>query len=241
MNPQPPMPPSSPPRARWKLLAARLRRALGLAAYHREPFPGSAAYWDQRYASGGDSGAGSYGKFAAFKARTLNALFAEHGVRSVVEFGSGDGNQLASLQVEDYLGVDVSAEAVARCRARFAGQPGRQFLLAADYRDDDPGRRRFDAALSLDVIYHLIEDPVYEAYMRRLFDAAERLVIVYSSNHEDPLRREAVHVRHREFTRWVAQNAPQWRRVQHIPNEFPFRGDHREGSFADFHVFARAG
>lgn len=236
------MPPSPPPARRpWTQLAARLRRALGLAAHHREPFPGSAAYWDQRYARGGDSGAGSYGKFAAFKARTLNALFAEHGVRSVVEFGSGDGNQLASLQVEDYLGVDVSAEAVARCRARFAGQPGRRFLLADEYPGDAADRPRFDAALSLDVIYHLIEDEVYEAYMRRLFDAAERLVIVYASNHEDPLRREAVHVRHREFTRWVAAHAPQWRRIQHIPNEFPFRGDHREGSFADFHVFARTG
>ena len=229
---------SSPlPRRPWRQLVERARRALGIAAHHREPFAGSAEYWNERYTRGGDSGAGSYGKFAAFKARTLNALFTEHGVRSVVEFGSGDGNQLASLQVEDYLGVDVSAEAVARCRQRFAGQPGRQFVLAEEYR----AQRRFDAALSLDVIYHLIEDEVYEAYMRRLFAAAERLVVVYSSNHEDPLRREAVHVRHREFTRWVAHEAPQWQCVRHIPNEFPFRGDHREGSFADFHVFARAG
>jgi hypothetical protein len=236
------MSPSSPPhRNRLRQLAERVRRVLGRAAHHREPFPGSAEYWNERYARGGDSGAGSYGKFAAFKSRTLNALFAEHGIHSVVEFGCGDGNQLASLQVDDYLGVDVSPQAIARCRDRFAGQPGRQFLLAGDYRDDDTGRRRFDAALSLDVIYHLIEDPVYEAYMRRLFDAAERLVIVYASNHEDPLRREAVHVRHREFTRWVAANTPQWQRVKHIPNEFPFRGDHREGSFADFHVFAHAG
>lgn len=231
------MPETSPPRRRWQQLVTRARAALGRAAHLRDPFPGSARYWEERYAKGGDSGAGSYGKFAAFKARTLNALFAEFGVRSVVEFGSGDGNQLASLQVEDYLGVDVSAQAVSRCRERFAGVPGRAFVLADDYRAE----RRFDAALSLDVIYHLVEDPVYEAYMRRLFDAAERLVIVYSSDQDDPLRREAVHVRHREFTRWVAAEAPKWRRLRHIPNEFPFRGDHREGSFADFHVFCRSG
>ena len=88
-----------------------LRRGTGRPA-DAAAFPGSAAYWNQRYVQGGDSGVGSYGRFAAFKARVLNQLFVEHGVHSVVEFGCGDGNQLASLVVDDYLGVDVSPEAM---------------------------------------------------------------------------------------------------------------------------------
>jgi len=213
-----------------------LRRGTGRPA-DAAAFPGSAAYWNQRYVQGGDSGVGSYGRFAAFKARVLNQLFVEHGVHSVVEFGCGDGNQLASLVVDDYLGVDVSPEAIARCRARFAGAPGRAFVLSGDYDD----KRSHDAALSLDVVYHLTEDVVFESYMRRLFSAASKLVVVYSSNHEDGAQRAAAHVRHREFTRWVAAHAPGWRLQRHIPNEFPYKGDYRQGSFADFHVFVPAG
>jgi cyclopropane fatty-acyl-phospholipid synthase-like methyltransferase len=152
----------------------------------------------------------------------------------VIEFGCGDGNQLAALVVDDYLGVDLSAVAIEACRSRYAGVPGRRFTLLSDYRDEQA-----DGALSLDVIYHLIEDASFERYMQQLFAAARRVVIVYSSNHDDPEQTEAVHVRHREFTRWVAAHAPAWRRVRHIANEFPFRGDYRSGSFADFHVFVR--
>ena len=57
-------------------------------------FPGSESYWDQRYLSGGTSGAGSYGKFAEFKAEILNDFVRENGVMSIVEYGCGDGNQL---------------------------------------------------------------------------------------------------------------------------------------------------
>jgi hypothetical protein len=41
---------------------------------------------------------------------------------------------------------------------------------------------RFDLELSLDVIYHLVEDEVFDAYMRSLFAHAGRFVVIYSSN-----------------------------------------------------------
>ncbi len=57
-------------------------------------FPGSNKYWTQRYAEGGNSGAGSYGKFARFKAEVINKFVSEREIKSVIEFGCGDGNQL---------------------------------------------------------------------------------------------------------------------------------------------------
>src|SRR5690625_7083258 len=68
----------------------------------------SQEYWEQRYASGVHSGAGSYKKFAQFKADTLNRFVSEHGIRTVTEFGCGDGNQLLLAQYPQYLGIDVS-------------------------------------------------------------------------------------------------------------------------------------
>jgi hypothetical protein len=214
-------------------LARRLRAVLGLGA--AQPFAGSTDYWRERYSKGGDSGAGSYGKFAEFKARVLNAWFRETGLSSAVEFGCGDGNQLKLLEVADYLGVDVSPLAVARCRAAFAGLPGRRFTLADDYAGE-----RADCALSLDVIYHLVEDEAFDRYMRRLFAAATRCVVIYSSNQIGNATTDGAHVRHRRFTDWVMQHEPGWKLERHVPNEHPYRGDWRTGSFADFYIYVPA-
>jgi len=209
-------------------VARRLRSSRGQAP---GSFVGSAEYWRQRYARGGDSGPGSYGKFAEFKARVLNAFFAEEGIATVIEFGSGDGNQLKLLTVPDYLGVDISAAAVAACRATFAETPGRRFVLADDYRGE-----RAECSLSLDVIYHLVEDAAFERHMHQLFAAATRSVVIYSSNREADAA-DGKHVRHRPFTEWVAHHEPGWTLQRHVPNDFPFTGDYRSGSFADFFFY----
>ena len=54
-------------------------------------FAGSGNYWDKRYQKGRDSGEGSYGELALFKAKVLNEFVREKEIRSVIEFGSGDG------------------------------------------------------------------------------------------------------------------------------------------------------
>lgn len=199
-------------------------------------FPGSAAYWRQRYAEGGDSGIGSYGKFARFKAAVLNELFADESITGAIEFGCGDGHQVTLLQVPDYLGVDISAEAIARCRRRFDGQPGRRFIVADEYCGE-----RAPCTLSLDVVYHLVEDSAFHDHMRQLFDAATQLVVVYSSNRDSDPDADGPHIRHRQFTRWVDTHAAPWKLHRVISNPHPFRGDYASGSFADFFVFVPRG
>ncbi len=198
------------------------------------PFLGSDRYWEQRYVSGGDSGPGSYGKFALFKAEILNGFVAEHEVRSVIEFGCGDGNQLELAAYPVYLGVDVSEAAIARCRERFRADPSKTFQLAKDY-----DGHRAELALSLDVIFHLVEDDVFERYMEALFQAATRFVIIYSSNRDEPADRESMHVRHRRFSSWIDAHAPGWTLMAHVPNRYPNQGDYRTGSFSDFFIYRR--
>jgi SAM-dependent methyltransferase len=197
-------------------------------------FHGSGSYWEERYAKGGSSGVGSYGKFAEFKAEVINAFVAERNVRSVIELGCGDGNQLALANYPEYLGFDVSEVAIDLCRRRFASDPSRRFAAMSRYAGEQA-----DLALSLDVIYHLVEDDVFEQYMRMLFAAARRYVIVYSSDTEDDAEHGAAHVRHRQFSRWIGQNLPEWRLLERIPNRYPYRGDYREGSFSDFFIYGR--
>jgi len=208
-------------------LVEQMRRQLG--------FKGSAAYWDARYRAGGTSGAGSYGRLAAFKAEVLNEFVLSRGIRTIVEFGCGDGAQLALAAYPDYVGVDVSPAAVRLCTERFAGDPTKRFLLA-DTLPKPFGP--FDLALSLDVIYHLVENATFEAYMRGLFAAAGSHVVIYASDRDQP--GPSPHVRHRAFTPWVALHRPDWRYAGRVPNQYPFDpADPDETSFADFHFFEK--
>lgn len=205
-----------------------LRRAV--RALRRKPFPGSADYWEERYAGGGDSGAGSYGIIAEFKAQVLNDFVEQRRVRTVLELGCGDGHQLSLAKYPSYVGLDVSNTAVEHCRARFADDVAKSFQV---YK---PGSLDLVAelTLSLDVLLHLVEDAVFETYMRDLFGAATRYVGIFSPDRDG--RPGAPHVRYRRFTPWVATNAPDWQLLLTVEN--PHKGDE---SVADFHFFELRG
>jgi SAM-dependent methyltransferase len=215
--------------------ARKLAQLPVVARSRRLAFRGSALYWEARFRDGGTSGSGSSGRLAEFKAAILNEFVRTKGIRTVMEFGCGDGAQLELSAYPEYAGVDVAAASVERCSARFAHDPTKRFYLA-DALPNDLGT--FDLTLSLDVIYHLIEDSVFDSYMRSLFVRSHRHAVIYASNYDGTT--DAPHVRHRKFTSWIAKNAPDWQPTGHIPNRFPFDPNRPDDtSFADFHFFTR--
>lgn len=187
-------------------------------------------YWERRYREGGNSGPGSYNHLARFKADVLNDFVAREGIQSVIEFGCGDGNQLALARYPSYTGYDVSPTAIAICRAAFPEDSTKEFHLLSEY-----DGRQADLALSLDVIFHLVEDDVFVRYMKTLFGSASRFVAIYSSDRDDDTLDR--HVRHRNFSKWVAESRPDWRLAQHIPNRHPYDGDYARTSFADLFIY----
>jgi SAM-dependent methyltransferase len=204
-----------------------------LTKIRQTPFTSSSAYWETRYKKGHTSGAGSYGRLAMFKADFLNGFVRDKGIRSVIDFGCGDGNQLKISQYPSYTGVDVSMTSVNLCRGIFAADPTKKFVVASEFTPELTA----ELAISLDVIYHLVEDEVFDAYMRRLFASARRFVIVYSSDFDSSSPAE--HVRQRNFTAWVRENAPHWKQVSFTANPYPYdESNPAETSFADFYVFA---
>lgn len=198
------------------------------------PFPGSEQYWIERYEAGRTSGAGSYNELAEFKAEVINAFVTKHGIESVMEFGCGDGNQLKLADYPVYTGFDVSPRAVELCREIFRGDDAKRFLLMEDYRSQTA-----ELTLSLDVIYHLVEDEVFESYMSVLFEASERFVIVYSTNSDTREEKQVRHVRHRVFSEWVDANAGSWHLLEHIPNKYPPDESGTRGSSADFYIYEK--
>lgn len=204
-------------------------RRVHLAWTHNR-FPGSKTFWRDNYREGGHSGFGSLGELAAFKARVLNDFVASHGIESVIELGCGDGNQLALAEYPQYTGLDISPDAIKLCIERFAGDKSKAFFVYDGEGFHDPiGRFRAELAISLDVVFHLVEDDVFETYMQDLFGMAERFVVIYSVNDErwfpDPYSRA------RRFTDWIDEHRPDWKLIQHIPNEYPSE------SWSEFYVF----
>ena len=197
-----------------------------------QSFTGSSEYWENRYASGGNSGVGSYNKFAEFKAEILNTFIIKNNLNSVIEFGCGDGNQLLLANYPAYIGLDVSHTVIDSCKVRFLTDTSKTFKLMAEY-----GGETADLSLSLDVIYHLVEDEIFENYMRMLFKSADRYVIIYASDSEENKGYEGTHVRHRKFTKWIKENMSNCKLIEHIANKYPYEGDYRTGSFADFYVY----
>jgi hypothetical protein len=157
------------------------------------------------------------------------------GVQSVVEFGRGDGTQLALAEYPFYVGIDVAESSISACRQRLAGDATKSFFLPSEM---PANLGSFDLVLSLDVIYHLVEDKVFDAYMGSLFAHAGRFVAIYSSNKVEP--GDSLHVRHRLFTRWIEVHEPQWRKTGYLPNKYPWDpAQSAETTFADFYFFER--
>jgi SAM-dependent methyltransferase len=190
----------------------------------------SASFWEQRYASGGNSGTGSEGENAAFKAEFLNDFVVDHAVRDVVEYGCGDGRQLAFANYPKYTGLDVSATAIRMCEQRFAGDPAKEFHLLPL-----PWPVAADLVLSLDVIYHLTEQDVYVQHMHDVFNSALQWVVLYTtdSDYLDPSLYSAGHVRHWPVEAYVAKAFPAWKPEDVFLNPRPELGG------SDFFVYRR--
>lgn len=195
-------------------------------------FGSSGNYWERRYRAGLNSGQGSYGNLAAYKAQFLNRFVEKYGVESVIEFGCGDGNQLALAHYPRYLGLDVSRTAIEICSRRFRDDASKSFLWYDPALTINPANfLQADLTLSLDVIYHLTEQHVYDKYLEDLFSVARRFTIVYSSDHDQPS--SARHVRHRSFTRDVERRFASFRLVSSPANPLKAK------TFASFFAFER--
>lgn len=199
----------------------------------RMAYSDSANFWEDNYAQGHTSGEGSYGALAEGKRQYLNKLVQDRAVGSVIEFGCGDGNQLSLTEYPRYIGLDVSRTAIGLCQRRFRTDESKSFFLYdGTCFTDRAGLFTADLALSLDVVYHLTEDAVYHAYLRHLFAAGRRFVVVYSTNKK--ITDTAPHVRHRYFTPWVEANCPGWRLATITT------GPNSDDARADFYLYERS-
>ena len=99
------------------------------------------------------------------------------------------------------------------------------------------------------MIFHLIEDEVFENYMRALFGAAKKFVIIYSSDSDDnsATTDAAIHFKNRVFTHFVKENFPEWTLREKLENPHKIQSgkvttpeEAEVASVSDFHFFEKS-
>lgn len=196
----------------------------------------SQKYWEDRYINGGNSGAGSYNKLAQFKATVLNRIFKEKCIHHVIDCGCGDGNQLSMYTIAKYTGLDVSSTIIKKLKEKYHQDSSKTFHVIEN--DADvlwESMESADAALSIDVIFHLVEDSVYISYLDRLFHMDVKYVIIYSTNMD---RYRAHHVRDRKITVLIEHKYKQWKLIETIDNIYK-NVPEPHGSECSFFVYER--
>lgn len=181
--------------------------------YRFKEFESSSSYWETRYQKNGNSGIGSYGEYANFKASVINNFVEKHNIQFVDDFGCGDGNQLSISNYPNYVGYDISETILENVRNKFKNDNSKIFLNIVDY---SKSNSKLQLALSLDVIYHLVEDQIFASHMNQLFDGY-MYVIIFSTNFNETFYNGS-HVKHRKFSDWIEKNASNYELVQVIHN-----------------------
>jgi len=170
-------------------------------------------YWENRYATGGNSGAGSYGMEAAIKANIINAWINQYDMRSVNEIGCGDGNNLLLYDIKtSYTGFDLSKTAVAICNEKT-----RKIKNSLKYyftNEEDDMDYDADLCLLLDVWYHLTDEEVFNKLCHTLFVKGNwKYIIAYNMDSDSQFTENgtafAPHLKNREFLSKV-QEYPEW-------------------------------
>lgn len=188
------------------------------------------SYWNNRYDRGGRSGPGSYGFVAHVKSEFLTSFVKKHAIKTMVEYGCGDGNNLCLTTEKNpnlkIIGVDISTTALDLCRRKM---PEHVFVHKNDY---VAAAEPVDLVVSLEVIFHLIEDEVYNDYMRSITSIGSEWLVILSPDQDE--RRQhagAAHVKKRKYS-----NHPSLEERYDLVEEAGFGSDE---CFSSWKIFRR--
>ena len=127
----------------------------------------------------GTSGAGSYGEVGDFKADIIKNLIDKYDIKSTLEYGCGDGNQIGLIDYDNYIGFDVAEYAVKICESKFKDDPRKKFSVY-DPRTFNFTKYNADMVVCLDVLYHITDDNDFNATLDAIFFTSNKLVVLFT-------------------------------------------------------------
>lgn len=201
-------------------------------------FRGSKNYWINNYEKGGNSGEGSYNIFAKQKGEMVNDFIRTHNIKKIIELGCGDGNQLSYYNLNNvrYYGFDVSEKAINLCKEKHKHYLNKSFFVIDDnFIVPKATDNTIDLALSMDVIFHLIEDTVFYEHLDILFNSSQKYVMIFGVNIENT-KNEPAHVKHRMFVPIILDRFKDWELYKIIKSKTK---DERFILFPDMYIFRK--
>lgn len=166
-------------------------------------------YWNKRYLHGENSGKGSYGSFAEFKAEALSDFVSSNKINSISDLGCGDGANFKMIDFKGtYNGYDVS-DYIINFQKINNQNPNWQFYHLGSNKSFDcitPA----ELTLSMDVILHLVNDEDYEIYMKALFNASTKFVGIFNTSTDISPKKMARHNKFRDENTWIMKNRDNW-------------------------------
>lgn len=134
-------------------------------------------YWEERYEQDGNSGSGSYGESAKYKASIVNGIVEKFSIKKVLEFGCGDGNQLGQYKFDEYLGLDISLKAIRMCENLFKDSINKKFKLI-DVQKDLLIERDYEMVICMEVLMHVTNENDFKWTLDQIFKHSKDFVLI---------------------------------------------------------------
>tara|TARA_Y100000748_G_scaffold301720_1_gene302483 strand:+ start:1442 stop:2110 length:669 start_codon:yes stop_codon:yes gene_type:complete len=170
-------------------------------------FTNSKEYWEERYYYGGNSGRGSYDEDAKIKSDFLNDTVLHYDLENVVDIGCGDGNNLSYFNTINYFGIDLSETIIKKNKKKFINDKSKKFYLLKNnqvdiIKDINQCINKINTIiLSFDVIFHLVEDKIYNDHLNFINNINATYCLVSSSDVNISHDSSVPHVRHRNYSK----------------------------------------
>ena len=170
-------------------------------------FSSSSDYWENRYFWGGNSGVGSYGNDATYKADILNQVIDQYNIDTIIDLGCGDGNNLQLYKIKNYFGFDISLTAIKNNIKKYSDHKNKKFYVINDnFKNILENIRNSDQVfktivLSFDVILHLVEDEIYFNHLKTFESTISDYLLVVSSDEDKEYNNFTPHVKHRNYSK----------------------------------------
>jgi len=133
---------------------------------------GAATYWEQRYATGGTSGAGSIGKIREWKWRIIRQYVGDP--EEVLDVGCGDLSFWEGRNCASYVGIDIAPSVLVRNRQR---RPTWAFIAATASVRIKVRRR---VVFCLDLVFHILDDDEYFAILDNLCEYTGEWLFIFT-------------------------------------------------------------
>lgn len=167
-------------------------------------------FWDFRYAWAPKlgSGIGSRGETLAYKRSNLAPFLTIFAERPILDVGCGDIETTCTAPCRDYLGIDISEEALAIAEKK---RPDWRFATARTLAHIPPGSMAL--VLCLDVTIHIQNTRDYHALVDAVVKASGEALII--SGYDEPPHSSGIIFFHEPLTQTL-ENHPEIARVVRI-------------------------